>query len=116
MNAFAKALDEGKFYVGGVCIDCTMVLVNGDGSGNDPEWDEAEFDRVCEKYDITPGHPHGLTRWFDDCPHTEVPCPDDADCDCERNTFSTSQCAACGTYLHGERQDFLFIERSDLKG
>lgn len=29
--------------------------------------------------------------------------PDDYECDCERNTFSTSQCEGCGSWLHGER-------------
>lgn len=29
--------------------------------------------------------------------------PDDYECDCETNTFSTSQCEGCGSYLHGER-------------
>lgn len=115
MNMFAKALNEGRFYVGGACDDCQSVLVNGDGSGNDPEWNEAEFDRVRAEYDITPGHPHNLPQWFTDCSHIGERCPDD-DCDCERNTFSTSQCDACGTYLHGERHDFIFVLRSDMEG
>jgi len=25
------------------------------------------------------------------------------ECDCETDTFSTSQCEGCGSYLHGER-------------
>ena len=25
------------------------------------------------------------------------------ECECETNTFSTSQCEGCGSYLHGER-------------
>lgn len=25
------------------------------------------------------------------------------ECDCETNTFSTSQCEGCGSWLHGER-------------
>lgn len=117
MNPFAKALQEGKFYIGGVCIDCTMVLVNGDGSGKDPKWDEAEFDRVCQKYEITPGHPHNLPQWDSEigCAHAGAPCPDDADCDCQDNSFSTRQCDACGTRLHGSRHDFTFVARSDMR-
>lgn len=29
--------------------------------------------------------------------------PIDYECDCETDTFSTSQCDGCGSYLHGER-------------
>lgn len=28
---------------------------------------------------------------------------DNEECDCDRNTFSTSQCDGCGSWLHGER-------------
>ncbi|OEJ24275.1 hypothetical protein AS594_07030 [Streptomyces agglomeratus] len=28
---------------------------------------------------------------------------DNEECDCDRNTYSTSQCEGCGSYLHGER-------------
>jgi hypothetical protein len=114
MNAFAKALEEGKFYVGGVCDDCQSVLVNGDSSGNDRDWDEAEFARVVRAYEITPGHPCNLTEWFTECSHAGTPCPDDADCDCQDREFSTSQCDGCGTWMHGSRHDFTFVSRSDL--
>jgi hypothetical protein len=29
--------------------------------------------------------------------------PGDYECECERNTYSTSPCKGCGSYLHGER-------------
>lgn len=29
--------------------------------------------------------------------------PGDYECECEQNTFSTSQCEGCGSWLHGER-------------
>lgn len=29
--------------------------------------------------------------------------PDSYECECERNTFSKSQCEGCGSWLHGER-------------
>lgn len=34
---------------------------------------------------------------------TPFPVPDDYECDCETVTYSTSQCAGCGSWLHGER-------------
>lgn len=105
---FAEALKTGQFNVGKVCQDCTMVLVNGDGSGNDSEWDEAKYDATCATYSLTPGHPHDA-EWHD-C--HEGRCEDD--CDCERTEFSTSECDVCGSRLHGERHDFLMIERELL--
>lgn len=29
--------------------------------------------------------------------------PSDYECDCETDTYSTSQCEGCGSHLHGER-------------
>ncbi|MFI0265601.1 hypothetical protein [Streptomyces luteogriseus] len=34
---------------------------------------------------------------------TPFPVPDNYECDCETNTYSTSQCKGCRSYLHGER-------------
>lgn len=113
MSAFAKALEEGKFNVSGVCTDCLMAKENGDTSGNDPGWDAEQFNRTNELYEAAIGHPHD-GEWWTDCSHHGQPCPDDADCDCEKNTFSTSQCGMCGAYLHGERHDYVFIERALL--
>jgi hypothetical protein len=113
VNAFAKALEEGQFNVSGVCTDCRAAKDGGDTSGNDPEWDVATFGEALAKYDVTPGHPHG-NQWHTECPHWETPCPDDADCDCDWNPFSTSECGMCGTPLHGERHDYTFIERAIL--
>ena len=50
-------------------------------------------DDECEEHDESEAH-HD--------PSTHVT-PDDYECDCEKNTYSTSQCEGCGSYLHGER-------------
>jgi hypothetical protein len=113
VNPFAKALEEGQFNVSGVCTDCVMTKENGDTSGNSPDWDEAAFEATLAKYDATIGHPHG-NQWHTECPHDPGPCPDDADCDCGRDEYSTAQCGMCGSYLHGERHDYTFIERALL--
>jgi hypothetical protein len=115
MNAFAKALEEGRFYVGNVCDDCTVTHENSDGSGNSRDWDGARYSRTCAEYDLSLGHPHDLPQWFTDCSHIGERCPDDADCDCERTEFSTSECDLCGTNLHGARHHYVFIKRSDLR-
>lgn len=36
--------------------------------------------------------------------------PDDYECECETNAFSTSQCEGCGSYLHGERHAMTLFE------
>lgn len=44
------------------------------------------------------------------CDGSCQPVPDE--CDCETNTYSTSQCEGCGSWLHGERHAFhLWKER-----
>lgn len=115
MNPYAKALEEGKFNVDGVCPDCVMARENGDTSGNDPDWSEAQFTETLAKYDVIIGHPHG-NQWHTECAHWETPCPDDDDCDCERAEFSRSECGMCGSHLHGERHDYTFIERAIYDG
>jgi hypothetical protein len=115
MSAYSEALEQGKFYVGGVCTDCMVTLVNGDYSGNSDDWDVDEFDRITREYDINPGHPHNLPEWFTECAHAGAPCPDDADCDCAERGFGTSRCETCGTFLHGDRHEFTFIARRDLE-
>lgn len=114
MTKFAKAMEEGRFYVGKVCNDCLMIRENGDGDGNDPDWDGAQFTETLNTYDVSLGHPHFLPQWFNDCSHIGESCSKDTDCDCERNEFSKTPCDMCGTDLHGERHDYIFIERSIL--
>lgn len=111
MNPFAKALEKGLFSVEKVCQDCVMAKENGDTSGNDPDWNYAAYDEVLEEYEVTIGHPHG-NQWHTECHHHGERCPED--CDCERDPYSTTECAMCGTHLHGERHDYIFIERTLL--
>lgn len=35
---------------------------------------------------------------------------DNYECDCDRDTFSTSQCEGCGSYLHGERHAMTLVK------
>jgi hypothetical protein len=109
MTNLALAFETGNFSVVEACTDCLFAIVNGDPPV-DPEWDAAEFERVCEKYVVLHGHPHS-NKWFTDCSHHGKPCPDDEDCDCEKRGYSTSSCDFCGSHLHGDREDFTLIER-----
>ncbi|MFE6226919.1 hypothetical protein [Streptomyces sp. NPDC057854] len=42
------------------------------------------------------------------CDGSCQPMPEE--CDCETNTFSTSRCEGCGSYLHGERHAMTLFE------
>jgi hypothetical protein len=46
-----------------------------------------------------------LNEHEDDCPRrtADIDSAAEMECDCETNTYSTSQCEGCGSYLHGER-------------
>lgn len=39
---------------------------------------------------------------------------EDGECDCEHDTYSTSQCGGCGSYLHGERHAFTLWRRAGV--
>lgn len=99
-----------------VCVDCMLHHANGEcGSCHREEGHDREPLSAIE----TPFHVSlgmGYENHEDDClthgirdleerfPDLDWPdVPDDYECECEINTFSTAQCAGCGTYLHGER-------------
>jgi hypothetical protein len=49
----------------------------------------------------------------EDCPnHLHNGMQDKYECDCETNTFSTSQCAGCHSYLHGERHAMTLFRKN----
>lgn len=77
-----------------VCIDCFILLCNGDISDGveDPEKLLSKF----EGFHVMPGMPS--SEHAEKCPRDK-----DGECDCEDDTFSTSACDGCGSYLHGER-------------
>lgn len=114
-NDFAWALRTGKFSVEKVCTTCVFAKEYGDTTGADEDWDEARFTETLNTYEATMGHPHE-SEWFTDCHHDGERCPDDADCDCERDSYSTTECGMCGSTLGGERHDFIFIHWNTLGG
>jgi hypothetical protein len=82
-----------------VCVCCTLSHANGEccptdehgGDGCEPLSSiEAPFTVAM-----------GMDSSFHNCGRengSDVP-----ECDCETDTYSTSQCQGCGSYLHGER-------------
>lgn len=107
-----------------VCQDCMLHHANGEcggcHEGHDEEplsaieapfhvamgmaWSEHSCGRECAGHGgedadlLNPNVNIGETTYCDGLcqPHPE-------ECDCDTNTYSTSQCEGCGSYLHGER-------------
>lgn len=87
-------------------VDYDAPLLHG-GDGIEP-WSDVDF----TEYDVAMGltsdeHSEGcevrLTgEW-----------PNNFECDCEHDDFSTSQCEGCGSSLHGERWAFTLFTRAD---
>lgn len=98
-----------------VCVCCYAVSANGEccdrddhgGDGCEPMSEIGELHAVpgmgwedhedgCLTYIVK-----NLAVQYPELDWPDV--PDDYECDCERDTYSTSQCEGCGSYLHGER-------------
>jgi hypothetical protein len=86
-----------------VCQDCMLHDANGECGGcHDEDGHEGgePLSSIGDGFHVTMG-----LAWDE---HAED-CQNRAEhewrgeCDCETNTFSTSQCEGCGSYLHGER-------------
>lgn len=100
-----------------VCSDCLHHHANGEcGSCHDDEHghDEEPLSSIEPPFTVAMGMGHedhdenclthiirGLKEDHPDLDWPDV--PDDYECECETNTYSTSQCEGCGSYLHGER-------------
>ena len=96
-----------------VCQDCMLHEANGECGGchNDEHGHDKEpLSSIGEGFHVAMGmvlaeHAEGCL-WRDlahRSPQQSDPTLDNYECDCETNTFSTSQCEGCGSYLHGER-------------
>lgn len=92
---------------GWACIDCTVLLANGDTPG---DWDEdrtdawvEEIERRCHGYLVTLGRVTGHL----DCEHEDWNDEDHA-YRCERLDFTWSSCDVCGSRLGGERNAVTF--------
>lgn len=99
-----------------VCVCCMLSHANGECCANDEHGGDSckPLSAIGEGFTVAMGM--GWEDHDDECltyvindlkaRHPEVDWPDvpgDYECDCETNTFSTSQCKGCGSYLHGAR-------------
>jgi len=88
-----------------VCVDCLMHAANGEcGSCHDGPHDMEPLGAIGDGYSVTPGMTYEDHE--DDCliRGGRDNAPDDYECECEHNSFSTSQCEGCGSWLHGKRE------------
>ncbi len=82
-----------------VCPCCTLSHANGECCADDSHGGDG-----IEPWAKLPEDMHptmGILNSDHECGD-----PESGECDCERITFSTSQCDGCGSYLHGERHGF----------
>ena len=81
-----------------ICVDCMMVLANGESTYSDDESERVHHAGMAEQlgdYDVTLGR---LTP-NDVCEGSEH----DSDCVCDQLGFSWSLCDGCGSKLGGDR-------------
>jgi hypothetical protein len=84
-----------------VCQDCMLHHANGEcGSCHDDDHghDKEPLSSIGGGFHVAMGMARDEHECNDDENGIEY-----RECDCETNTFSTSQCEGCGSYLHGER-------------
>lgn len=82
------------------CTDCTSLATHAVWWQNPDGTREGE--PRCGEFECMSGPDDAVAGGTTTIP-TPFPVPDDYECDCETNTYSTSQCQGCGSYLHGER-------------
>jgi hypothetical protein len=82
----------GEQFAGAVCVDCVMVIANGDASGI------ADYDGWSLRVALTDATENGR--------YDVVVVGDES-------YFGTSSCDFCRDELHGDRVDVVFIDRSN---
>ena len=81
-----------------VCQDCMLHHANGECGGCHYGHDEEPLSSISDGFHVAMGM--AAEEHSEDCGYRHDGL---SECDCETNTYSTSQCEGCGSYLHGER-------------
>lgn len=94
-----------------VCVDCMLHHANGECGGchNDYGHDREPLSSIGEEFHAAMG-----LAWdghSEDC-HNRIESEWRGECDCEMDTYSTSQCEGCGSWLHGERHAMTLFRNS----
>lgn len=84
------------------CVDCMLHHANGECGSCHEGHDEEPLSAIGDGFHVAMGM--AREEHSEDC-ETRIynGAPDNYECNCETDTFSTSQCEGCGSYLHGER-------------
>lgn len=83
--------DNGTIWV---CRDCMLHHATGECGGCHEGHDKKPLSSIKAPFRVAMGMAHE---------EHATNCVDNSECDCETDTFSTSRCEGCGSYLHGER-------------
>jgi hypothetical protein len=88
-----------------VCVCCMLAHANGECCDNEQHGGDGHEPLSAIEAPFTVAMGMAYEEHAEDC-ETRIQngAPDNYECDCERNTYSTSRCEGCGSYLHGERQ------------
>jgi len=97
-----------------VCQDCMVHHANGEcGSCHDDDngHNEEPLSSIPDGQHLAMGMSY--EEHAEDCLRRTMggDAPDDYECDCETNAYSTSQCHGCGSYLHGERHAMTLFDK-----
>lgn len=88
-----------------VCVCCMLSHANGECCADDAHGGDSiePLSAIGEGFHVTMGMAYD--EHADDCLKRTMGsnAPGDYECDCETNTFSTSQCKGCGSWLYGAR-------------
>lgn len=90
-----------------VCVDCMLHHANGECGNCHEGHDEEPLNRIDGDFHVAMGMAWGEH----DCEPDEQ--TGECECDCEMNTYSTSQCEGCGSYLHGERHAMTLLKETE---
>jgi hypothetical protein len=110
---------------GWACIDCLILLANGDGPQYMTDDDLSDYERhvadTRDRYRVHLGHASedhegyhcprkgGWNEWDDELDdYVEVAPDPDGECDCEVIPFDTRGCDVCGSPLAGEKHAVTF--------
>lgn len=87
-----------------VCTNCIQHAANGEcGDCHNPDGHEGGEPLSLLSNRASTGMVY--SEHFETCLFRTMDgeVPDDYECDCEQNTYSTSSCDGCGSEYHGER-------------
>jgi hypothetical protein len=98
--------DYGTIWV---CQDCFLHHANGECGGCHESHDEEPLNLISGDFWVTAGM--AWSEHSDDCrTERQVDSGSWHGCDCETDSYSTSACEGCGSWLHGERHAMTLLK------